>query len=69
MENVFLNELLRKKYLVLNYDNQSPIQNNDVLIGAILNSFASLGYSLNNQSIEILKHLTDQKLRSYYKNS
>ena len=46
MENVFLNELLRKKYLVLNYDNQSPIQNNDVLIGAILNSFASLGYSL-----------------------
>ena len=69
MENVFLNELLRKKYLVLNYDNQSPIQNNDVLIGAILNSFASLGYSLNNQSIEILKHLTDQKLKSFYKNS
>lgn len=66
MKKIYLNKLLNKGYLCLNSVDDCDLKCSDKEVAVLLSSFSSLGYTLDEDSINILRGLSSNELGKFY---
>ena len=69
MKKIYLEKLLSKGYVVLEENFANDEKCSDIQIAALMSSFASLGFSLTSESINILKNISSKDLDDFYRTS